>query len=125
MSIKLKLLRTDDEDLTRFAQIVQLGFDAIPDASGGKTVTVNRDAVLSDNVEFVFVDSSGGPLTISLPATSDRTLTFRSISNSTNAVKIQTATAAKVNGSASFLGLDPMASIAFRYNTLGKTWWSI
>ena len=125
MSVKLKLLRSDNEDLVRFAQIVQLGFDQVPDVATGKAVSINRDTSLTDNVDFAFVDSSGGPVTISLPASSDRTLTFRSVTNSTNAVKIQAATAAKINGTQSFLTLDALAALVFRYNPTTKAWWSL
>jgi hypothetical protein len=125
MGIKLKLLRFDDADVTRLAQYVQLAFDQIPDVATGKAVSINRDTSLSENVEFAFVDSSGGPVTISLPASSDRTLTFRSVTNSGNAVKIQAATAAKINGTQSFLTLGALTTLVFRYNPTTKAWWSL
>lgn len=125
MGIKLKLLRFDDADVTRLAQYVQLAFDQVPDVATGKTVSINRDTSLSDSVEFAFVDSSGGPVTITLPASSDRTMTFRSVSNSTNAVKIQTGNAQKINGNTALLTLDALATLVCRYNPQMKNWWSI
>jgi hypothetical protein len=106
-------------------QIIQLAFDQVPDASGVKATTTLKTTVLPAGIDFAFVDSSGGPITITLPTTSDVTITFRSISNSTNPVKIQTADATKVNVSQAFMTLDPLGTLAFRYCSTTKGWFTL
>jgi hypothetical protein len=129
VGVKLKLLRSDNEDLVRFAQIVQLGFDALDQGTehlaSDRAVTVSRDTQIASSTGFVFVDASGGPVTVSLPTTSDQTLTFRSVTNSTNAVRIQAATAAKINGTSPYMTLAPLASLSFRQSPTTKAWFTI
>jgi hypothetical protein len=119
--VKLQLLRTDDADLTRFAQLVQLAFDRVPSADDRISLRASSSQVIPGNVDFVFADPSSGAITLTLPTTGTFTVTVRNISDLSR-LSVQAASAAKVNGTTAVVTVPAQSSVAFRYDSTSRIW---
>lgn len=125
VSIKLGIFRSDDADLVRALQLIQLAFDKVPDASVSVSAYITKNYTVSSNVDFVFADSSGGAITVTLPSTGTSTVTVRNTSSSSNAVTVQQANAAKISGSQAVVAVSANKSVAFRWNSMAKVWFTV
>lgn len=118
----LKWQRTGDEKLDRNFQQVALAFqDGTIAGPVKRTVTAN--AVLVGNEEFVFVDTSRGTVTISLPATMKNPVVIKSSTLSVNLAYVIVSGAGMIDVAANRVVISPLESRTFVSD--GKAWFTI
>jgi len=135
MAVTFKQFKTGDADLDRVQQNIAAAFREVPSASTTVTTAVARTgqyrAVGTEDV--IFVDQSGGPVTVVLPEAPKQPLTVRSISKAANTITI-TAPGVQPAGSSPKIGVgtaDPaqLVTVAplglLRLALDGSTWWSV
>lgn len=118
----LKWQRTGDEKLDRNFQQVALAFQGGAVAGPVKR-TVIANATLAGNEEFVFVDTSRGVVTISLPSTMKQPVVIKSSTLSANLAYVIVSGTGKIDVAANRVVISPLESRTFVSD--GKGWFTV
>jgi hypothetical protein len=135
MAVTFKQQKTGDADLDLVQQNVAAAFREVASATTTVTVAIARTGQYraAGTEDVIFVDQSGGPVTVVLPEAPKRPLTVRSISKAGNAITI-TAPGVQPAGTAAKIGVgtaDPVQLVTIaplgllRLAFDGSTWWSV
>lgn len=121
-SKNLKWQRTGNPDIDRNMQAVQQAF-ADGTIAGPEKVSVTKDYRVVGSESFLFVDSSRGPIVVSLPVQMAGQLVVKSVSASSNPVTVKVVDGAKIDATKSSVTVASFQSISLIND--GKLWWLI